>query len=197
LTTPSDDQPMPDRGGAAAFDPALYPPAAVDASLENLPGPITAWIDYWAAHGQKREAYRLLAEADARGVDLACYDRLFTLALALYGKAKAYPWLVKAHIEGNGWSWYLSRQGEAEQRWHLIKQHYPARWQAFLQDTLLQMPLWRSGSFSHMEFRRLIQYCLFLGQGALAQRLVEAMVTRSLELVSMLPLSMPDWVGAS
>src|SRR6266568_4618023 len=142
LTTPSDDQPMPDRGGAAAFDPALYPPAAVDASLENLPGPITAWIDYWAAHGQKREAYRLLAEADARGVDLACYDRLFTLALALYGKAKAYPWLVKAHIEGNGWSWYLSRQGEAEQRWHLIKQHYPARWQAFLQDTLLQMPLW-------------------------------------------------------
>ena len=34
--------------------------------------------------------------ADARGIDLACYDRLYALALALYGKAKAYPWLVKA-----------------------------------------------------------------------------------------------------
>ncbi len=97
---------------------------------------------------------------------------------------------------GNGWSWYLSRQGEAEQRWRLIKQHYPDRWQAFLQDTLLQTPLWRSGSFSHMEFRRLIEYCLFMGQDDLAQRLVEQMVKQSLELVSMLPLPTPEWVGA-
>ena len=197
VNAPVEYQHVPGRDGAAAFDPALYPPAEVNASLENLTGPITAWIDYWAAHGQKREVYRLLVEADARGVDLRCYDRLFTLTLALYGKAKAYPWLVKAHIEGNGWSWYLSRQHEAEQRWQLIKQHYPDRWQAFLRDTLMRMPLWRSGSFSHMEFRRLIEYCLFMGQGDLAQRLVEQMVKRSLELVSMLPLPAPDWVGAT
>lgn len=196
LTQPSAGGRIPNRSGTAAFDPALYPPTAVDTSLEKLPGPITDWIDYWVSNGQKREVYRTLAAADARGVDLACYDRIFTLALALYGKVKAYPWLVKAHIMGNGWSWYLSRQGEAEQRWRLIKQHYPDRWQAFLQDTLLQTPLWRSGSFSHMEFRRLIEYCLFMGQGDLAQHLVEQMVKRSLELVSMLPLPTPEWVGA-
>jgi hypothetical protein len=78
-----------------------------------------------------------------------------------------------------------------------VKQHYPDRWQAFLKDTLLQMPLWRSSSFSHMEFPRLVEYCLFMGQGDLAHRLVEQMVKRSLELVSMLPLPMPDWVGVS
>ena len=197
LTKPRAGVGMPDRGDTTAFDPASYPPAAFDASLEELPGPITAWIDYWEASGQKREVYRVLAEADARGVDIACYDRLFALALALYGKAKAYPWLVKAHIRGNGWSWYLSRQDEAEQRWRMIKQRYPDRWQAFLQDTLLQMPLWRSGSFSHVEFPRLIEYCLFMGQGDLAQRLVEQMVNRSLELVSILPLPTPEWLDAS
>jgi hypothetical protein len=192
-----DDERMSDRGGAATFDPAQYPPTAFDAFLEELPGSIAAWIDHWAANGQKKEMYRVLAEADERGFDIACYDRLFTLALALYGKAKAYPWLVKAHIRGNGWSWYLSHQDEAEQRWRLLKQHYPDRWQAFLQDTLLQTPLWRSGLLSHMEFPRLIEYCLFMGQGDLAQRLVAQMVKRSLELISMLPLPTPEWIDAS
>jgi len=183
---------------SVAFDPTHYPPSTfVDASLEDLPGPLSAWIDYWAARGQKKEVYRILTEADMRGIDIGCYDQLFMLTRLLYGKAKAYPWLVKAHIRGNGWNWYLSRQDEAEQRWRMLKQYYPEKWQAFLQDTLLQMPLWRSGSFSHMEFRRLIEYCLFMGQRDLAQRLVEQMVKRSLELVSMLPLPTPDWVGAS
>lgn len=197
LTTSKVDERVPDRGGTAVFDPANYPPATVDTSLEDLPGPITVWVDYWAANGQKREVYRALAEADARGIDIACYDQLFMLALSLYGKAKAYPWLVKAHIMGNGWSWYLSHQDEVERRWRMVKQHYPERWQAFLQDTLLRIPLWRSSLFSHMEFPRLIEYCFFMGQGDLAQCLVEQIVKRSLELVSMLPLPVPDWVGAS
>ncbi|GHO88201.1 hypothetical protein KSZ_62070 [Dictyobacter formicarum] len=185
---------------AAAFDPARHSPSMfvdTDTSLEDLPGPLSAWIDYWAARGQKKEVYRVLTEADMRGIDIECYDQLFMLARSLYGKAKAYPWLVKAHIRGNGWSWYISRQDEAEQRWRMLKQHYPEKWQAFLQDTLLQMPLWRSGSFSHGEFRRLIEYCLFMGQRDLAQRLVEQMVKRSLELVSMLPFPTPNWVDAS
>ncbi len=36
-----------------------------------------------------------------------------------------------------------------------------------------------------------------MGQRDLAQRLVDQMVKRSLELVSMLPLPTPEWVNAS
>ena len=42
LEPPRDDQRVQDRGGAAAFDPASYPPTALDASLENLPGPMAS-----------------------------------------------------------------------------------------------------------------------------------------------------------
>jgi len=158
---------------------------------------MAAWTEYWVSNGSKSEVYRALADADERGIDIRCYDRLFALALALYGKARAYPWLVKAHIMGSGWSWRISEQNEAEQRWQLIKRHYPDRWQAFLQQTLVQAPTWLTASFSQGEFRRLIEYCLLMGQRDLAQRLVDQMVKRSLELVSMLPLPTPEWVNAS
>jgi hypothetical protein len=196
FTKSTADQRIPERGNMTTFDPASYPPARFDTSFEDLPSSIPVWIDYWAGKGKKNEVYHVLVEADRRGVDIACYDQLFLLALSLYGKAKAYPWLVKAHINGNGWNWHLSRHGESEQRWRLIQQHYPEKWLIFLEDTLLKRPLWLSGSFSHMEFRRLIEYCLFMGQHDLARRLVEHMVKGSLELVSMLPLPTPEWVRA-
>ena len=155
------------------------------------PGSTIGW-----STAKKAEVYRVLADADARGVDIECYDRLFALARALYGKARAYPWLVKAHITGNGWNWYLSNQNEVEQRWQILKQHYPDHWQGFLQQTLVQAPAWRQSSFSHWGFRRLIEYCLLMGQHDLARSLIDQMVARALELVSMLPLPALEWIDA-
>jgi hypothetical protein len=200
--SPHRDQNPPYENHTAPFDPARYPPAEFDLSLRESSGyldrqHIAAWTEYWVSNGSKSEVYRVLADADERGIDIRCYDQLFALALALYGKARAYPWLVKAHIMGSGWSWRISEQNEAEQRWQLIKRHYPDRWQAFLQQTLVQAPTWLTASFSQGEFRRLIEYCLLMGQRDLAQRLVDQMVKRSLELVSMLPLPTPEWVNAS
>jgi hypothetical protein len=195
------EQSTPDRYNTAAFDPSRYPPSEFNAYLRNSLGridkqDIAAWIDYWAAHGKRTEVYRVLAEADERGVDIECYDRLFVLARTLYGKGQAYRWLVKDQVMNNGWNWYLSRQNEVEQRWEMIKQHYPLRWKEFLQQTLIQAPSWRTIPFSHWGFRRLIEYCLFMDQHNLAQSLIDQMVTRSLELISMLPLSIPEWVHA-
>jgi hypothetical protein len=79
----------------------------------------------------------------------------------------------------------------------LIKRHYPDRWREFLQLTLVQAPTWLTSSFSHGGFRRLIEYCLLMGQRDLAQSLIDQMVERSLELVSMLLLPTPEWVHAS
>ena len=199
---PQTDQSTPYGRYTTAFDPARYPPAEFDAYLRESSGyidkqHIATWTDYWATNGNKSEVYRMLADADERGFDIQCYDRLFALALTVYGKARAYPWLVKAHIMGNGWSWRLSDQNEVEQRWQLIRRHYPDRWREFLQLTLVQAPTWLTSSFSHGGFRRLIEYCLLMGQRDLAQSLIDQMVERSLELVSMLPLPTPEWVHAS
>ncbi len=201
LSNAETDQSTPGQHNATVFDPGKYPPAEFDAYLRDYPGYLTrqhmaAWIDYWTANGKKTEVYRVLSDADTRGVDIECYDRLFALARALYGKARAHPWLVKAHITGNGWNWYLSNQNEVEQRWRILKQHYPDRWQAFLQQTLVQAPAWRQSSFSHWGFRRLIEYCLLMDQHDLARSLIDQMVARSLELVSMLPLPAPEWIDA-
>jgi len=200
--SPHRDQNPPYENHTAPFDPARYPPAEFDLSLRESSGYLdrqhmAAWTEYWVSNGSKSEVYRVLADADERGIDIRCYDQLFALALALYGKARAYPWLVKAHIMGSGWSWRISEQNEAEQRWQLLKRHYPDRWQAFLQQTLVQAPTWLTAPVSQGEFRRLIEYCLLMGQRDLAQRLVDQMVKRSLELVSMLPLPTPAWVNAS
>lgn len=180
----------------AKLDPAIYPPEAFDAFLQNGTGSLNTWVEYWIANGKKREVYQVLVDADQRGIDIAgCYDHLFTLTRAFYGKEKAYPWLMKAHFLGNGWNWYISRQNEVEQRWQTIKQTYPNKWLDFLVLTVLQTPLWRSSSFSHMEFRYLLEYCLYMGQHELARSLVDQMVQRSLELVSMLPLPLPEWIN--
>lgn len=184
------------------FDPEQYPPdqfaSYLKASSGNTPKQdIETWTNFWVTKGKKAEAYQVLADVDERGIDIGCYDQLFTLARSLYGKERAYPWLVKAHIMDHGWNWYISNQNKVEQRWQVIKDHYPDRWQEFLQDTLLQAPVWSSTSFSHYEFRRLIEYHLFMKQYEQARNLIEEMIVRSLELVSMLPFSIPEWVHAS
>ena len=50
-------------------------------------------------------------------------------------------------------------------------------------------------SIGHGSYVRLIKYCLFMGQGGLAERLVQTMVTRALELVSPVTLPRPDWLA--
>lgn len=202
LTSTQKDRSILDGRNPVTFDYAKYPPAEFNVYLTVSSGyidkqNIISWIDYWIAKGAKMEVYRALVDADARGIDIRCYDRLFMLARTLYGQVKAYPWLIKAQVMSQGWSWYMSDQNEAEQRWKIIKQYYPDRWYDFLQQTLGQTPLWRSVPFSHGEFGRLIKYCLFMDQFDLAQSLIDQMVKCSLDFVSMLPLPTPEWVNVS
>jgi hypothetical protein len=193
---PAPQQKIVDQDKKAEFDPVAYPPEAFDTFLQHGAGALNTWVEYWIAHGKKKEIYEVLVNAEQRGIDISeCYHHLFALTRTFYGKEKAYPWLIKAHILGNGWNWYISRQNEVEQRWRTIKQIYPNKWLDFLTQTVLQTPVWRSSSFSHMEFRYLLEFCLYMGQIELARSLVDQMVQRSLELVSMLPLPLPEWIN--
>lgn len=191
-----------DTNKVNAFDPEQYPPDKFIDYINECTGyipkqNIESWVEFWVTKKKKAEVCQALMDADTRGIDIGCYDQLFNMMRALYGKDKAYPWLVKASIMDFGWNWHLSEQERAERRWQIIKAQYPTRWQEFLKDTLLQAPVWSSTSLSHYDFRRLIEYHIFMGQYEQARNLVEEMVIRSWELVSMLPLSTPEWVDVS
>jgi len=88
-------------------------------------------------------------------------------------------------------------------RWEIVRERYPTRWFEFLRDTLAgggpapdsETELWRDLGIRHNTFVRLVEYCLFMGRRGLAEGAVEAMVGRSLELVSPLALPIPGWAA--
>jgi hypothetical protein len=159
---------------------------------------INSWAEHWIAAGRHEDVFKALEAAVSRGVDVRNYDRMFDLALRLYGRERAYPWLVKAHKEGNGWYSYWTPKEEAVRRWEIIKQYYPERWLEFIKNTKRsdgERP-WDGVAIGHMMFKRLVQYCYFMGQRGTAELVSAQIVRSSLELVSPLMLAVPEWTRA-
>lgn len=159
---------------------------------------VKRWLLFWKNEGRGEEAFRTAEKEVNRGIELGNYDALFDLALSLYGKERAYPWLVKAHTERYGWSRYFTRKEEALRRWEMIKRHYPDRWFKFIQDTMKSThgEPWH-GLTVYERFVRLVEYCLFMGLTELARRVSEQVITSTLELVSPFNLPTPGWVNES
>jgi hypothetical protein len=80
---------------------------------------------------------------------------------------------------GHGWSQYSLSEDLATRRWQTLRQYHSQKWYDFLRDTLL----------GH-------RYLLIMEQMELARKLIEAMVTSTLELVSPLKFKIPGWVNA-
>jgi hypothetical protein len=80
-------------------------------------------------------------------------------------------------------------------RWEIIKQYYPERWLEFVRNTKRsdgEQP-WDGVAIGHMMFKRLVQYCYFMGQRGTAELVSAQIVRSSLELVSPLTLAVPGW----
>jgi hypothetical protein len=161
------------------------------------------WADYWAGAGRGEEALDAIAEAVRWGERIGDYDAVYTLAVRVRGGERAYPWLAQAHREGSGWSRYYAPEAPAIRRWEIVRERYPERWFEFLRDTLVRgepgpdadAEPWRGLGIGHHAFLRIVEYCLFMGRRALAERAVAAMVGRSLEMVSPLTLLVPGWAA--
>lgn len=154
---------------------------------------IQEWITFWTQSGYKNGVFKGMEKAVQRGINIHTYDTMFNLALELYGKGSAYPWLIKAHSEELGWARYITYKDKAVRRWDIIKQHYSNKWLDFLQNSLLEKPSWLRFSLGHNTFVRIIEYCIFMNQPAIAQQLAQRMVEISLELISPLILPEPEW----
>lgn len=154
------------------------------------------WLDHWISTDRKDEAFQAIVEEEKREGRLALenYDRLYEIALSIYGKDRAYPWLLKAHIERGGWSRYYTHEEEAVRRWQIVKEKYPDKWFDFIKDTM------KSVYGSEYEFSvperivRLVKYCIFVDQTQLAKSISEEIITSVLELVSPISLPLPEWV---
>lgn len=190
----SEDRPLP--------LPSEFPPnrlkdywvTVCQAGLPSREG-INPWIDFWKNTDQAENAL-LAIEAEVRhGTDFRTYDEVFTLALAVYGKDYAYPWLVRAHISHYGWRYYYARE-DAVKRWEFIKKDYPERWYNFILDTI-KAPYgapWREVSAQDL-LVRLVDYCIFMGQTKLAKQISEQVISSTLELLSPLNLPTPEWIN--
>jgi len=180
--------------------PASYPPARFEDYLNALQHKLFSyekafvvnWITYWSRKGKQEEVYLAVSRMLERGKYLDVYDEMFDLATALYGWERAYPWLIKAQVEGNGWWQYISSDEDVQRRWNLVRDHFQGRWYDFLRDSLEEAGRVRRWglTLSHGMWVRLVQYVLIMQQPVLAKHMLEEMVKVSLALV---PLGNPEY----
>ena len=183
--------------------PNAYPPSQFPQYLEALREAyyfsdrviIQEWAQYWIDQGQTKNVFAAM-ELDAKnGLRVSYYDQMFDLALRLYGKDRAYSWLVSAHKEDSGWSWFFSDKSHIVQRWEAIEKYYADRWYDFISDTYKSrygVP-WQDLYISHHSFGRLVEYYIRMNQLDSVKEIVGRIVDISLEYTSPLQLAVPEW----
>jgi hypothetical protein len=188
--------------------PRDYPPDSFEGYLAALEAnervwreeAIEEWINYWLAEKLDEAVFTAIEHAVARGIELRNYDRIFELALRLYGRDRAYSWLVKAHKEQRGWNRYWSGEDEARRRWQHVARLYPDRWFDFIKQTLgneNEKSPWQGLYLDSSRTARIIEYCLRLNKTDLARGATKSFVQGSLQLVHDLPLTAPFWINGS
>jgi hypothetical protein len=196
--------PMAD-GEKSSVDPSLYPPDRLSEYLEALKSKrlydtesqLERWLTFWTTNARGVEAF----EAIRRAVDARLLYRpsegLWRSARLLFGKDVAFDWLARAQRE-SGWNKWFSRREESEARWSAVKAEYPERWFEFLQRSFEPGSDRSSQTFQigHFSWVRLIDYMITVGQLELASRCVATMLKITMELVSAVTLSVPDWLRA-
>jgi hypothetical protein len=184
--------------------PGDYQPENFEAYLSELEAnehiwkedAVEEWINYWLAEKRDEAVFSAVERAVARGVELRDYDRIFELALSLYGRERAYPWLVKAHTEQRGWNRYYSGDEKTNRRWGYIDRLYPERWFDFIKQTLQKengAAPWQDLYLDSSRAARLIEFCVRLNKLEVARETTKRFVNGSLELVELLRLPEPAW----
>ena len=156
---------------------------------------VDEWIDYWLAEKRDELVFDALERAVGRGVELRNYDRMFALTLRLYGRERAYPWLIKAQSEHRGWLRYYSREDETHRRWRYIKDLYPERWFDFVKQTLRKDggTEWQDLYLDSAIAARLIEFSVQLDKLEVARDAGQSLINGCLELVELIRLPEPEW----
>jgi hypothetical protein len=157
---------------------------------------IVPWIDFWKTTGRKREAFEAVVKEVDNGLNFRDYYILFELALSLYGKEEAYPWLIKASSGSHDiWSYNWISEDQSIKLMNLVKKYYSSKWLDFILKTIKSPygePWYRLNIYNR--FPRMIIYCILLGQSTIAKEIIINVINFAIGLTSALKLSMPEWV---
>lgn len=181
-----------------ALSVAEYPPTRFDDFIADLSNQsiwernqyINQWVESWAVTEHKSEVLEAVEKLLERGHDLRDYDTIFELAFSIYGKTRAYLYLVRAHYTDHGWSHYFTSKEKAANRWQIVKQHYRDRWFDFIKDTVT----YGEPSIDRLSILRIVEYCLLMDQPQLATSIMEKVVDTALDFVSPIALPQPGWI---
>jgi hypothetical protein len=157
---------------------------------------IVPWIDFWKTTDKKREAFEEVVKEVDKGLNFRDYYILFELSLSLYGKEKAYPWLIRASSGSHDiWSYNWIGEEQAIKQMELVKDYYSSKWLDFILQTIKSSygePWYRLNIYNR--FLRLIIYCILLGQSSIAEEIMVKVVNFAIDLTSALKLPTPEWV---
>jgi len=125
------------------------------------------------------------------------FSIIFELALSLYGKDNAYPWLIKANIGSHDvWSYNWIGEEMSVKQMEMVKKYYPSKWLDFILETIKSPsgePWSRLNIYN--QFPRLISYCILLGQTGVAEDITQIVINFVIDLISPLKQSLPEWVN--
>lgn len=177
--------------------PSDYPPEKlkeyINLDFIFLDKRIENWIDYWEDKGKGKEVLEAIEKLEAKYIDLRAYDRIFDLVYNLYGKSRAYPWLVKAQIDSHGWSYWGYRE-QSKRRCNIIKNDYPDKWFEFIQDVYPKVSCYQPYRLEIVsQLIRIIKYLLLMEKNDLAYEITDQVVDSTLELLSPINLPSPKW----
>jgi len=198
------DSHSPDRK-PPPVSPRDYEPENFEAYLSALEADnyiwkenaVDEWIDYWIAEKRDELVFNALEKSVGRGIELRNYDRMFALALRLYGRERAYPWLIKAHREHRGWLRYYSSEDETHRRWRYVKELYPERWFDFVKQTLMKDggTEWQDLYLDSAIAAKLIEFSVGLDKLEFATGAGQSLINGCLELVELIQLPEPEWIN--
>tara|TARA_R110002050_G_scaffold182395_3_gene315892 strand:+ start:1593 stop:2123 length:531 start_codon:yes stop_codon:yes gene_type:complete len=136
------------------------------------------WLTHWTSQGRGKEALDsinayFLSGRSTYGVE-DILDAAFEASLAIQGKKAAYKWLVRAHVQRNGWQSYWASEDEVMRRLKWAAMHYPDEWWEFIVDTS------KGDRYGRSTFvigqRYLVRYLVLAGKTEIAKQIADAFV---------------------
>lgn len=204
----SDDDWM-NRKATRVVNPKRYAPgrfgafvddvAGADVSYTETPILMRRWLDHWASRGRAIEALNAIEtyfdEHDRTWAIEELLDHVFAVSLAAEGPARAYAWLVRAHVQRNGWTDTLSSSATVEKRLRTAALHYADRWRDYIRDTSVQRHSWRhSGLWFAMGSEYLVLFLVLVGQPHKAAEVADALVQGFVDETRDQPVGTVAWL---
>lgn len=155
------------------------------------------WLRHWTDAGEGKQALDSIEAYFANGDPTFHADEIlddaFLASLRVEGKAKAYQWLVNAHVWRSGWASYYHSEEEVMNRLRLAAKHYSAKWLDYIRDTAGPGSRWRRRESFAIGQRYLVRFLVLVGQREVAASVTETFVRALRQEVSDLPSLEAPW----